>query len=797
MQGTRPTGANGTVAPLIMMTADPECSAIITALSGTETEDQTQSTNQGAAKLRALTAGTRRTGRTRDPLLIGAILISPEATVQHKDAHKEKRDAPASRSQNIDLSHDKRHDDGMGTERHRKDTHSVVSNEPLHTSAALEQQPRQKLDPAGAQEPPSEASQSEQQRAILGGPEQLDHAQPAASAGEVNKSLGNAAFADQAAVLHQSALPNKAACLSPTDEDSMYIDNTAADGTQSPVLPNASGGSTTEGNEVNGNPASLEQPAGVQPDVEASDSTTPHSNAAVSSQTSSRQAADQQQLHQHAHPAEASVESGTEAVPGSADAKAPHPALRKQSARDQEAMGKTEAPSADGKASQPVEPFQPSEEPGLPHESGGKSKSSTMRHPPGSGGLNGKRKLPDSAGREQHVIPHSLAGQKKPAKRSKAKLSFEDEVEDDADALQPFSLAASTARKFQTEREIVPLHPLHQSSAPTFRSSAPLTLHHHSIASGLASKTLGRLHFGVATTLGAKPTMEDRHVIIPSYSPGGTAGQVLQDGVPRSFVAVYDGHNGQRAAESASHRLHLLLARDPALRKSTGEGALASAFQEEAAMAAALKKAFQDMDEEILAESRRDGLRDGSTAVMVLRLGSALYAAHVGDSRAVLCQKGRALRLTEDHKPDHPAERQRIHAAGGKVEMQGVWRVISGGGPDRPRSGLAVSRGFGDIDHKEPKRLVSCEPDVNRRKLMPGDAFIIVASDGLWDALTDQHAVDIAARSLASSKQPSMQSSAAAPDAQAKAAADELVRAAVPTSGDNITVVVVTLVWSP
>ncbi len=44
--------------------------------------------------------------------------------------------------------------------------------------------------------------------------------------------------------------------------------------------------------------------------------------------------------------------------------------------------------------------------------------------------------------------------------------------------------------------------------------------------------------------------------------------------------------------------------------------------------------------------------------------GSALYAAHVGDSRAVLCQKGRALRLTEDHKPDNPAERRRVQAAG-------------------------------------------------------------------------------------------------------------------------------------
>ncbi|KAK9851327.1 hypothetical protein WJX84_001751 [Apatococcus fuscideae] len=412
-----------------------------------------------------------------------------------------------------------------------------------------------------------------------------------------------------------------------------------------------------------------------------------------------------------------------------------------------------------------------------------------------SDGLPQRRSKSSHIERGRLAAPRGNANPGKAPKRPKPKLSFEDEMEDDLGATQAFSLAANTARKFQTEKKIVPLHPLHYAAAPTFRSSFSSAPHHNAASNGFQSKSLGRLHFGVATILGAKPTMEDRHVIIPSYNPGGVAGQALQDGVPRSFVAVYDGHNGQRAAEAASHRLHLLLAKDPALRRCNGEGSQASAFQEEATMAAALKKAFRDMDDEILEESRRDGLRDGSTAVMILRLGGALYAAHVGDSRAVLCQKGQGLRLTEDHKPDNPQERQRIHAAGGRVEMQGVWRVISGGGPDRPRSGLAVSRGFGDIDHKEPKRLVSCDPDVSRRKLLPGDAFIIVASDGLWDALTDQNAVDIAARSLASSKQPSMQSSAAAPDAQAKAAADALVRAAVPTSGDNITVIVVLLIW--
>lgn len=60
------------------------------------------------------------------------------------------------------------------------------------------------------------------------------------------------------------------------------------------------------------------------------------------------------------------------------------------------------------------------------------------------------------------------------------------------------------------------------------------------------------------------------------------------------------------------------------------------------------------VDDLVLAVARRDGTRDGATALVVLRLGGALYAAHAGDSRAVLCRDGQSYRLTEDHKPHLP-----------------------------------------------------------------------------------------------------------------------------------------------
>ena len=46
--------------------------------------------------------------------------------------------------------------------------------------------------------------------------------------------------------------------------------------------------------------------------------------------------------------------------------------------------------------------------------------------------------------------------------------------------------------------------------------------------------------------------------------------------------------------------------------------------------------------------------------------------ANVGDSRCVLCRKGRAIGLSADHKPVLPAETARIVDAGGFVFMKRV-----------------------------------------------------------------------------------------------------------------------------
>lgn len=73
--------------------------------------------------------------------------------------------------------------------------------------------------------------------------------------------------------------------------------------------------------------------------------------------------------------------------------------------------------------------------------------------------------------------------------------------------------------------------------------------------------------------------------------------------------------------------------------------------------------------------------------MLVWNLGNA------GDSRAVLCQKGKAVPLSFDHKPSDPGELQRITNAGGWVDAC------------RVNGYLALSRAIGDFIFKNSELL--------------------------------------------------------------------------------------------
>jgi serine/threonine protein phosphatase PrpC len=61
--------------------------------------------------------------------------------------------------------------------------------------------------------------------------------------------------------------------------------------------------------------------------------------------------------------------------------------------------------------------------------------------------------------------------------------------------------------------------------------------------------------------------------------------------------------------------------------------------------------------------------------------------------------------------------------------------------PNGGSLGLAVSRAFGDYCLKD-FGLVS-EPEVTYRKITDKDQFLILATDGMWDVMTNNEAVEI------------------------------------------------------
>jgi protein phosphatase 1L len=76
--------------------------------------------------------------------------------------------------------------------------------------------------------------------------------------------------------------------------------------------------------------------------------------------------------------------------------------------------------------------------------------------------------------------------------------------------------------------------------------------------------------------------------------------------------------------------------------------------------------------------------------------------------------------------------------------MQGGYVSCGSNGMWRVQDCLAVSRAFGDASLK---RWVISEPEITRHPLTAGCEFLVLASDGLWNKVSNQEAVDAVSRS--------------------------------------------------
>ena len=142
----------------------------------------------------------------------------------------------------------------------------------------------------------------------------------------------------------------------------------------------------------------------------------------------------------------------------------------------------------------------------------------------------------------------------------------------------------------------------------------------------------------------------------------------------------------------------------------------------------------------------------GTTCSSLLFSQEKIISINVGDSRCVLGKflknknKWKAQNLTRDHKPTEEDEKKRIQEKGGRIEP---YKDESGEfvGPERVwlkgenLPGLAMSRSFGDdVAHMIG---VTSKPEIKEFKLSEEDKFIMLASDGIFEFISSEEAVNL------------------------------------------------------
>uniref|UniRef100_A0ACD5TZV1 Uncharacterized protein n=2 Tax=Avena sativa TaxID=4498 RepID=A0ACD5TZV1_AVESA len=248
----------------------------------------------------------------------------------------------------------------------------------------------------------------------------------------------------------------------------------------------------------------------------------------------------------------------------------------------------------------------------------------------------------------------------------------------------------------------------------------------------------GNLSCGYSSFRGKRASMEDFFDIKSSKI----------DDKQINLFGIFDGHGGSRAAEYLKEHLFENLVKHPEFMSDTK---------------LAISETYKKTDSEFLDSEINTHRDDGSTASTAVLVGNHLYVANVGDSRAVISKSGKAIALSDDHKPNRSDERKRIESAGGIVMWAGTWRV---GGV------LAMSRAFGN---RLLKQFVVAEPEIQEQEVDDELEFLILASDGLWDVVPNEDAVSLVKM-----------------EEEPEAAARKLTETAFARgSGDNITCVVV------
>mmetsp|Transcript_17789 Transcript_17789/g.45577 ORF Transcript_17789/g.45577 Transcript_17789/m.45577 type:complete len:1043 (-) Transcript_17789:686-3814(-) len=241
------------------------------------------------------------------------------------------------------------------------------------------------------------------------------------------------------------------------------------------------------------------------------------------------------------------------------------------------------------------------------------------------------------------------------------------------------------------------------------------------------------------------------------YKANQDAFKVIEtfDGKPEQlFLGVFDGHgvDGDSCSYFVRDNIEAELKKQMKIYPDDFEKAYKEAF-----VGVNLRMHDQDFDDSM----------SGTTAIGAFFVNTSFTIANIGDSRAIVGEKkGKrviAYSLSIDQTPYRADERERVKAAGAVVmscdQLEGIvpyhenWGVNLGeeldNGGDPPRvwapgksfPGCAFTRSIGDSVAESIG--VTAEPELLRKELTEEDQFVCLASDGVWEFLTNQSVCDM------------------------------------------------------
>ena len=191
---------------------------------------------------------------------------------------------------------------------------------------------------------------------------------------------------------------------------------------------------------------------------------------------------------------------------------------------------------------------------------------------------------------------------------------------------------------------------------------------------------------------------------------------------------IFDGHGGDEISTYLQNNLAKIYKQNLLLNKGN--------------IILSLKNAFHDADDEMRDQLNIEGLGSTGTLVHIVKNNFSdelvVYSANVGDSRVSLISPEHIIRLSYDHRTSDEKEKKRILESG--------MDIID----DRICGTLMLTRIFGNYEYKEEneeknndinnnKGLI-CEPFISKINIDSNieNQFLIIASDGIWDILTEE-----------------------------------------------------------